>query len=424
MEIKELYNKFLESEGIATDTRTIEKGVMFFALKGDNFNGNKYAKQAIENGASFAVIDEKEYCINNQYILVDNVLSSLQDLAKHHRAQFKIPIIGITGTNGKTTTKELIKILLSTKFNTFATKGNFNNHIGVPLSLLSITNETEIAIIEMGANHIGEIESYCEWVKPTLGIITNIGHAHLEGFGSFENIIKAKNELYKELMKSNKIIFYNDDDDLIITLLEKYEYKISYGANTDVDTRIRTINSFPTLEIEFEEQKIRTNLFGEYNTSNISAAISIASYFDIPINSIKLALEKYNPTNNRSQIKQLDTNIIILDAYNANPTSVKAVMNSFEKLTVTDKVLILGDMFELGEDSVKLHQEIVTKAEQSEIPIIVFVGGIYNKCNSTKDFIFLKETTDAISWFKKQNFHHSTILIKGSRGMKMETIIE
>lgn len=428
MQINELYSQFLESTGIATDTRAIEKGKLFFALKGMSFNGNKFADQAIEAGALFAIIDEKEYKTSDRHIFVDNVLETLQGLAAYHRSKFKIPVIGVTGSNGKTTTKELINAVLSTKFNVFATKGNFNNHIGVPLSLLSITKETEIAIIEMGANHIGEIASYCKWVKPTLGLITNIGHAHLAGFGSFENIIKAKSELYDELKETNKIIFYNDDDELIKSLLSDYVYKISYGRDDSVDTQVKVLNSFPTVQLTLVEEGvvqagINTHLFGEYNASNLSAALAIASYFNIPFDFVKAGLEDYVPKNNRSEIRQLGTNLVILDAYNANPTSVEAAVDSFSKLAVAQKVVMIGDMFELGKDAFKLHQSIVDFVCLSKFDKTIFVGKEFCKCVA-ENALFFETTQDAKKWFLDENLNTSTILIKGSRGMKMESIID
>lgn len=427
MQINELYNQFLESTGVATDTRVIEKGNLFFALKGESFNGNKFAEKALDSGATFAIIDEKEFEKDERYILVEDVLTTLQELAAYHRSQFKIPVIGVTGTNGKTTTKELINAILSTKFNVFATKGNFNNHIGVPLSLLSITKETEIAIIEMGASHVGEIASYCEWVKPTLGLITNIGNGHLEGFGSYENVIKAKSELYDELKANNKIIFFNEDDKLIKSLVNDYTFKISYGKTEGVDTRVKVLNSFPTVQLTLveegvEKDTIRTNLFGEYNVSNISAALAIGSYFDVSFEFMKAGLEDYVPKNNRSEIRQVGNNLVILDAYNANPTSVRAVVDSFTKLAVAHKVVILGDMFELGKDSLKLHQEIVDFVCLSKFEKNIFVGKIYSQCVA-ENAMFFKTTQEVKEWFLKEKMTGTTILIKGSRGMKMESII-
>ena len=428
MQMNDLYSQFLESTGVATDTRAIEEGNIFFALKGDSFNGNRFADKALELGALFVVIDEKEYVTSERYILVEDVLKTLQELAAHHRSMFKIPVIGITGTNGKTTTKELINTVLSTKFNVFATKGNFNNHIGVPLSLLSITKETEIAIIEMGANHVGEIADYCKWVKPTLGLITNIGSAHLEGFGSFENIITAKTELYTELKENNKIIFFNDDDELVKSLVNDYEFRISYGNKESVDTRVKVLNSFPTVQLTLVEEdlvkeRIRTNLFGEYNVSNISAALAIGSYFDISFELMKSGLEGYIPKNNRSEIREVGTNLVILDAYNANPTSVKAAVDSFSKLLGAQKVVMIGDMFELGKDSLKLHQEIVDFVCSSNFEKTIFVGKDFSQCTADNAIFF--ETTEKLKqWFINEKMQASIILIKGSRGMKMESIID
>lgn len=421
--IEELYEKFKSSTGVTTDTRAVQKDNIFFALKGENFNGNKFAEQALQSGAKYAVIDEEAFKKDDRYILVEDVLTCLQNLASHHRDQFKIAVIGITGSNGKTTTKELMNAVLSTTFNTFATVGNFNNHIGVPLSLLSITAETKVAIIEMGANHMGEIASYCEWVKPTHGLITNIGNAHLEGFGSFENIITAKSELYDHIKANNKIIFYNEDDVLLKSLLEDYEYKISYGSEGEVDTLVKMESAFPTVTVSCNEEQYRSNLFGEYNFTNISAALAVADYFDITPDMIRAALQNYIPKNNRSEIRQIDSNIIVLDAYNANPTSVKAAIKSFANLGVANKTIIIGDMFELGKDSQKLHQDTLNYIESYDFEQMLFVGKEFMKCASKKNAIFIENTDEAKTWFKNQKFDQATILIKGSRGMKLETLL-
>lgn len=421
--IIELYEKFKSATGVTTDTRAVEKDNIFFALKGENFNGNLFAEQALNNGAKYAVIDEEAFQKDERYILVEDVLSTLQNLASHHRDQFKIAVIGITGSNGKTTTKELINAVLSTSFKTFATVGNFNNHIGVPLSLLSITAETKIAIIEMGANHMGEIADYCKWVKPTHGLITNIGSAHLEGFGSFENIITAKSELYNNIKENKKIIFFNNDDVLLKSLLEDYDFKISYGSEGEVDTLVKMDSAFPTVTVSHNDEQYRTNLFGEYNFANISAALALADYFDIEPKLVRSALESYIPKNNRSEIRQIDSNIIILDAYNANPTSVKAAIKSFANLGVANKTIIIGDMFELGKESQKLHQDTLNYIESFDFKQMVFVGKEFKLCSSKKNALFLENTEEAKTWYKNQKFDQETILIKGSRGMKLETLL-
>ncbi|MGB1017717.1 MAG: UDP-N-acetylmuramoyl-tripeptide--D-alanyl-D-alanine ligase [Chitinophagales bacterium] len=422
--IAQIYEAFLKSTGVTTDTRTIEEGKIFFALKGENFNGNKFAAQAFEKGALAVVVDEEKYKLNEQCFLVDNVLETLQALASHHRDQFKIPIVAITGSNGKTTTKELMYWMLATQLNTFATKGNYNNHIGVPLSLLSIKQDTKVAIIEMGANHLGEIADYCKWAKPTHGFITNIGSAHLEGFGSHENIIKAKSELYESIKARKGIIFYNNDDVLLTSLLEDYEYKISYGCQGEVDTKVELESSFPTVSVKYNDNVYRSNLFGEYNFSNISAALALADYFDISHENLQLALQGYIPDNNRSEIKQVGSNLVILDAYNANPTSVKAAVKSYAQLGVANKMLFIGDMFELGKESQKLHQDIINYIESFDFEKVILVGKEFVKCNSKKGAIFIDTTTKAKEWFDNQNFQNCTFLIKGSRGMKMESLLK
>lgn len=422
--IETLYTKFKLSSGVTTDTRAIEKDNIFFALKGEHFNGNKFAKKALEAGAAFVVIDEAEYKTDDRYILVEDVLAALQELAAHHRAQFNIAVIALTGSNGKTTTKELINAILSTSFNTIATKGNYNNHIGVPLTLLSIKDDTKVAIIEMGANHLGEIASYCKWVKPTHGLITNIGNAHLEGFGSYENIITAKSELYDEIRENKRIAFYNHDDVLLTEILKDYYYKISYGSDGEVDTLVKMENAFPTLSVNMNAKQYKTNLFGEYNFTNISAALAIADYFDIQPEFVSAALENYVPQNNRSEIRQIDSNIVILDAYNANPTSVKAAVKSFANLGVSNKKLIIGDMFELGKDSTKLHQDTINYIESHNFDEVVFVGAEFSKCSSKNNAQFLSNTKEAQNWFKNKEFKQATILIKGSRGMKLESLLD
>ena len=348
MSTQDLYKIFLKSSGVVTDSRKIKKNCIFFSLKGENFNGNKFAKSAIEKGAIYAVVDEKKYAQNKEnYFLVEDSLKTLQDLANYHRKKLKTKIIGITGSNGKTTTKELIYSVIKTHFITYSTKGNLNNHIGVPLSLLEISNDTEFAIIEMGANHIGEIKLLSEIAEPNYGYITNFGKAHLEGFGSEEGVVKGKTELYNFLFKNSGFIFYNLDDEKQKNLLSDYNDKFSFGKKSaDLNYNIKSEN--PTIIIEVNNTIIESTLFGNYNIHNIISAISIGLFLEIPIEKIKNGISGYVSTNNRSQIVNLNSNKIILDAYNANPSSMLLAIKSFEESDFQNKVLILGDMYELG----------------------------------------------------------------------------
>jgi UDP-N-acetylmuramoyl-tripeptide--D-alanyl-D-alanine ligase len=334
MSIEEIYSLFLKHPAICTDSRKAEKYGIFFSLKGDNFNGNAFAEIALENGCKYAFIDEAVYYKDNRYIIVENALNTLQELAKHHRSKLKIPVIGITGTNGKTTTKELIKAVLEKKFNTLATEGNLNNHIGVPQTILKITGKTEIAIIEMGANHIGEIAELCKISKPDHGIITNIGKAHLEGFGSFEGIVKAKKELYDHIEQNNGLLFVNKDNQLLSEMASRIK-KITYGKSASADHTGSIKNTEPFIEIVWKNTAtnktflIKSKLVGAYNFENIMAAVAIGSYFEVDVSLIKEAIEAYTPSNNRSQIIKSSNNTIIMDAYNANPSSMEAAINNF-----------------------------------------------------------------------------------------------
>ena len=328
MEILELYRIYLSNPNICTDSREVVKNSLFFAIKGENFNGNIFAQNAINDGCSFAIVDEKKYCVNQKFIFVKNVLETLQSLAKYHRGMLSIPIIGITGSNGKTTSKELISSVLNSELKCYATIGNLNNHIGVPLSILEINNDHEVAIIEMGANHEKEIEFLCEIAKPDHGAITNIGSAHLEGFKSLEGVIKTKNEIYKYISNKKGTIFVNSEDKLLLNLSESID-RITYGYNGIHKGKI--IKNTPFLSIKFNSTEIHSKLIGEYQFSNIMLAVCIAKKFKIADNNIKYAIEEYNPKNNRSEILYTDKNILILDAYNANPSSMRAMINSFAK---------------------------------------------------------------------------------------------
>ncbi len=417
MKIEQLYKLFTESYLVDTDTRKIRKGSLFFALKGDNFNGNMFAKQAIDKGAKYAIIDESEYSQNSSTILVDNVLETLQKLANYHRNKLNIPIISLTGSNGKTTTKELINAVISKKYKTLATTGNLNNHIGVPLTLLTMTPETEIGIVEMGANHLKEIENLCKIAEPNFGYITNFGKAHLEGFGSVEGVIKAKSELYDFLRNNNETAFVNADDSLQI--------KQSTGIKTvEFSTNeIQFIEANPFVKVRFKNSEINSQLIGKYNFNNIAAAIAIGNYFNISIENIKEGIENYIPSNNRSQIIEKGTNKIILDAYNANPSSMTAALENFHQLKAENKVIFLGDMFELGNDSKTEHQKIADLVAAYNFNEVYLIGKAFSTTNAKNAFIY-----DSFETFKssnsKLNFTHSTILIKGSRGMALERILD
>lgn len=421
MKIKELHQLFLNASGICTDTRTIQKNCLFFALKGENFNGNKFTQLALKKGALKAIIDEKEFQTEDT-VLVNNVLKTLQKLATYHRDYLAIPIIALTGSNGKTTTKELINAVLSTKHRTTATKGNLNNHIGVPLTLLSMNSKTEIGIVEMGANHPKEIEFLCELTKPDYGYITNFGKAHLEGFINLEGVINAKTELYNYLKENNKTVFVNADDTKQIERSEGINSVLFGGENKP---SILLLNEEGPLEISFKKKHIKSNLVGHYNYFNLAAAISIGNYFKVTENQIKTAIEDYEPTNNRSQIINKGTNKIILDAYNANPTSMMAALQSIQKSSSKTTVLFLGDMFELGTEAEKEHQHIVDFLENNPFATTYIVGENFYKTKVTSTNINKFINFDKLKEELIQNPpKNSLLLIKGSRGMALERITE
>lgn len=422
MEINQLHQLFLASTGICTDTRNLKQGNIFFALKGENFNGNNYAKIALENGASHAIIDEKSEVQNNHFIQVKDGLKTLQQLANYHRKFLNIPIIAITGSNGKTTTKELIKEVLSKKFNTISTQGNLNNHIGVPLTLLSMNKQTEMGIVEMGANHQGEIEALCKIAQPDYGYITNFGKAHLEGFGGVEGVIKGKSELYRHLIQHEKTIFINYDDEIQVKKSEGTEI-ISFSEGNEATYQITFLKASPYVEISTEEVEIHSKLIGNYNAKNIAAAICIGLYFKVPQHSIKEAIETYHPNNNRSQIIQKNTNQIILDAYNANPTSMKAALENLKVMDVKNKMTILGDMFEIGETSTEEHQKIVHLLEDFKFDKALVCGENFAQCQTTTVKAF-KTFEELKNYVKKLELKNTTLLIKGSRGMKLERVLD
>ncbi|MAN28928.1 MULTISPECIES: UDP-N-acetylmuramoyl-tripeptide--D-alanyl-D-alanine ligase [Mesonia] len=422
MEINQLHHLFLESTGICTDTRKLKKGNIFFALKGDNFNGNNFAKSALEDGANYVVIDEKKETNNNRFIQVKDCLKTLQQLANYHRKFLNIPIIAITGSNGKTTTKELIREVLSKKFKTVSTQGNLNNHIGVPLTLLSMNKQTEMGIVEMGANHQGEIEALCKITQPDYGYITNFGKAHLEGFGGVEGVIKGKSELYRHLIKNEKTIFINYDDEIQVEKSKGTEV-ISFSEGNEATYQITFVKASPYVEISTEELEIHSKLIGNYNAKNIAAAICIGSYFKVPQQAIKEAIETYSPNNNRSQIIQKNTNQIILDAYNANPTSMKAALENLKAMDTKNKVVVLGDMFEIGNTASEEHQNIVNLLEEYNFSQAYVCGSNFHGVH-TNNIQKFKDFESLSKHLKNTTIKNSTILIKGSRGMKLERVLD
>ncbi len=435
MQIQDLYQLFLNATGITTDSRNIKDGAIFFALKGDRFDGNTFALQALEKGASYVVADDIKLKGQDRIILVEEVLKTLQELANFHRKQFKIPIVAITGSNGKTTTKELLSSILISHYRTHFTKGNFNNHIGVPLTLLDMPKDTEIAVIEMGANHIGEIAMLCEIVEPTHGVITNVGKAHLEGFGSFEGVKKAKSELYDFLAVNRGVAFVNLDEPFLEELAEEVKFKVGYNQSEDpnrnipvLETKLKQIN--PTILIEFLSDhrdsivQAKSHLFGQYNFNNIQTAVSIGRYFKVPSIKIKEAIENYIPNNNRSQLQKKDTNTFLLDAYNANPTSMRNALNNFRLMKAENKVVILGDMLELGAFSSEEHQSILNQAVSLSFDKVILVGKEFGATDTKRSEVFHFPDVEALKkWFFQSNISETLVLLKGSRGIGLEKLL-
>ena len=398
---------------------------MFFALKGDNFNGNTFAEKALELGATYSIVDEKYYATHPNCILVDNVLQTLQHLATYHRKQLALPIIALTGSNGKTTTKELINAVLSTQFKTSSTQGNLNNHIGVPLTLLRMTNETEIGIVEMGANHHKEIEMLCNIALPDYGLITNFGKAHLEGFGSVEGVIQAKSELYDHLKKYHKTIFVNENDAIQLKQTNGYKHLKLFGSKTSNGVFLELLTSQPFVSLQYEGTVINSHLAGDYNFNNIAVAVAIGNYFKISTANIVSAIENYTPTNNRSQIIEQNGNSILMDAYNANPTSMLAALENFKQLQHPNKVLFIGDMFELGADAEQEHQAIVDYLEKNSFEMVYLIGENFFKTRTTQKYIHQFRVFDDLkSELSSIKIKDKFILIKGSRGMALERILE
>ena len=423
--IKDLYDKYLACGGkISTDTRNIKSNSLFIALKGKNFNANLFAAKAINKGAKYALIDDAKYTIEGKTILVKNCLKSLQKLANYHRNQFSIPIIGITGSNGKTTSKELIGSVLNSTFNVLVTDGNLNNHIGVPLTLLALNKNHEIAIIEMGANHIGEIKYLSNIAEPTHGVITNIGIAHIEGFGSIEGVLKAKKELYDFIEENDGILFCNYDEKILMDNIPNKTSTYFYGKNSKyISGEIEKTNRFISFSWKSENYKsaiLSTHLIGQYNFYNFLLAITIGTYFKIDPEKINASLINYKPSNNRSQVIKTNNNTVIVDCYNANPTSVMAALESFKLVAETNKLVILGDMLELGNISLKEHEKILNFIESNNINCIT-VGSEFNKVNS--NFKNYKTVDLLIEYLKGNKVSSSFILLKGSRAIKLEELI-
>ncbi len=421
--IEKLFELFQHCSGATIDTRNISGGEMFFALKGANVNGNEFAQKAIDNGAICCVVDDEKYVIDHHCFLVEDSLVALQELAKRYRATFQFPVLAITGTNGKTTTKELITKVLSAKYITSATKGNLNNHIGVPLTLLSVKNDCEFAIIEMGANHQKEIEFYCSIADPDFGLITNIGKAHLEGFGGIEGVLKAKSELYLYVKQKNGVLFANSGQHLLNDVIGNYDKVIRYGfkENDYLTGKLLSMDEYAAVEID-DEIIIHSQLVGNYNAENILAAACVGKYFDVGYTEIQTAIENYFPENNRSELKEINGNYFILDAYNANPSSLKAALENFNHLKAEKKIAIIGDMLELGEFSESEHKEILQIALGFKFDTIVTIGPEFLK-HKTSGIIQFMNSYEAKEWFNEQHFSGATILLKGSRGMMLEKVI-
>lgn len=423
-----LYELYLSHPNICTDTRSIVPGSLFFALKGDNFNANTFAGEAIAKGAAFAIVDDPNY-VEKNCILVDDVLVALQDLARFHRSKITIPVIGLTGSNGKTTSKELIRAVLEQKFKTFATKGNLNNHIGVPLSILSLRGDEEIAVIEMGANHQKEIQFLCGIAKPTHGVITNVGLAHLEGFGGFEGVKKGKGELYAYLKENNGLAFINRDNHHLLEMAGMYGLKdvLYYGSGQENAVSAELLETDPFLSVKWSDGSeaflTKVNLTGTYNFENVLAAICIGRYFGVEAGAVSAGLSGYHPTNNRSQLNKTEFNSVICDFYNANPSSMSAALNNLNSLVSSHKTVILGDMFELGEESSRQHEDIVGLANGFDFDEQIFIGDHFSAFENKYQGKFFRSRDEALEYLQRNPIKESLVLLKGSRGMALEKLL-
>ena len=425
MNPEQLYRLYLQYPSVKTDTRQLQPGDLFFALRGPSFNGNAFAQQALKSGAAFAIIDDPQYTLDNRTIVVEDVLTSLQQLARYHRRKFTIPFLAITGSNGKTTTKELIHQVLSGAYKAYTTPGNLNNHIGIPLTILSIRPDAGIAVIEMGANHLKEIADYCTYALPTHGIITNCGKAHLEGFGSLEGVRKGKGELYDFLREESGTAFVMSDYDYLKQMSTGIPEIVTYGTmQGNITGSVSASN--PYLEVNITKGAdiglIKTQLVGEYNLPNVLVAVAVGKYFNVPDQVIKASIEAYAPSNSRSQLIQKGSNQIILDAYNANPSSMKSAIENFAHLKGYDKILMLGAMAELGKDSLQEHQSLIQLIKEFTWKQVVLVGGDFLKISHP--YLSFPDAALAGDWYRQQHFKNTQFLIKGSRSMQMEKIVD
>lgn len=425
MDIISVYEKFLACGKVSTDTRKIDHGALFFALKGDHFNANQFAEDALNKGASYVVIDEVKYKKDDRFILVEDVLATLQELARHHRRQLDIPVLGINGTNGKTTTKELVHAVLSKKYKALATRGNLNNHIGVPLTLLELNEHHEMAIIELGANRVGEIAALCAIAEPTHGLTTNIGKAHMEGFGGLEGAIRGESEQYHYLIQTKGTVFINSRNEILSNMAKRFEHPYFYPASGDYFS-CQLLGADPFIRYRHENgAEVQTQLIGTYNFENIAAALCIGKFFGVPAEEANQAVSEYKPENKRSQIVQRGSNTIILDAYNANPDSMQAAIKNLDAMSAVHKVAILGDMYELGEDSPREHAAIGSLLNECRLDQIYLCGKLmvdaHKVCPEAKFFETKQDLTD---YLKVNPIAESTILLKASRGIALETVLE
>lgn len=422
--LEHLYAKYLQCEHVSTDSRAEQRNSLFFALNGPSFKGAGFAQAALEKGAAYAVIDDPAYATDH-CLVVPDTLAALQALALFHRQKLTIPVIGITGSNGKTTTKELTNAVLSQQYNTLYTKGNLNNHIGVPLTVLSIRPEHQMAIVEMGANHINEIAQLCSIALPTHGLITNIGKAHLEGFGSFEGVARAKSELYLHLDQNKGIVFVNSQNEHLMRMVRRLENKITYPAAGDF-FHCTFIEASPYVVYESENgEQVKTQIIGEYNFENIAAASCVGKYFGVPIEKINAAIAGYTPANNRSQVVQKGDKTILLDAYNANPSSMAASITTFAKTQASKKVVILGDMFELGPDSTEEHQKLGNLTASFHFDQVILCGQeMQAAAQQHPEFSYFPDKSSLQQWLRDNALPEAHILVKGSRGMGLESLLE
>lgn len=420
-----IYSKYKESGKVSTDTRQITPGSVFFALKGPNFNANEFAKEALTKGASYVVVDEEKFANDPRILLVNDGLTALQDLAKHHRAQLNIPFVGLTGSNGKTTSKELVSAVLSKKFKTYATKGNLNNHIGVPLTILSIDNTYEIAVIEMGANHLGEIALLSSIANPTHGFITNIGRAHIGTFGGYENIIRGKSELFQHLLETNGQVFINSQNSIFTNMAKRFKNPLYYPAKGDY-YHAELLDADPMVRVRAENgAEIKTQMIGAYNFENIAAALCIGKFFGVEDRLANEAIAEYTPGNMRSQVLQKGTNTIILDAYNANPSSMEAAINNLAEMKATRKIVMLGDMYELEEEAEPEHKKLGTTLKAKGIKEAYLCGKLIQVAKETfPEAKFFTTKEELYEQLKQNPIQHATILIKASRGMAMEKVLD